>query len=117
MGRLFMMGSHLSGFQANAAMLFISSQRGVCGSNSTSWIYLGNPAVGKGAKNTFGAQSTFVLPWNKSLMVAMMDEWKSPNETTASMVWLPLTRSDAGVWTMRWYDEWTLQPEATTISV
>ena len=104
--RLFMMGSHLSGWRANGAMLFVSSEKAVCGSNSTPWTYLGNPAVGPGNDTTYMSQSTFVLPWNQSMAVAMLDRWHSPNETQADYVWLPLRRSAAGEWTMRWEDSW-----------
>ena len=105
--RLFLFGSHLSGWAANGAMLFVSSQGEVCGSNKTSWTYLGNPAVGPGNDSTFDSQSTFVLPWNESMMVAMLDRWHAPNETRADYVWLPLRRSlKDGNWTMRWEDSW-----------
>merc|ERR1712176_1537877 len=71
-----MIGSHLSGWDANEAMLFVSSERSVCSSNVTSWTHLGNPAIGKGAENTFASQPTFVLPWNDTMMVAMLDKCK-----------------------------------------
>jgi hypothetical protein len=106
--RLFMLGSHLSGWAANGAMLFVSSQQDVCGANKTSWTYAGNPAVGPGNENTYGAQSTFVLPWNDTMMVVMLDRWHNPNETLADYVWLPLRRShEDGSWTMRWVDSWS----------
>eukprot|EP01044_Picomonas_judraskeda_P019882 COSAG03_NODE_4291_length_1605_cov_1.045153_2_plen_316_part_00 len=38
--RLFMLGSHLSGWSANSAILFVSSQQQVCGTNSTPWTYM-----------------------------------------------------------------------------
>jgi hypothetical protein len=103
-----MLGSHLSSWEANAAMLFVSSEKQVCAplQNVTPWTLLGNPAVGTGGDNTFRSQSTFVLPWNDSMAVVMMDRWHSPNETQADYVWLPLRRSAAGVWTMQWVDEW-----------
>jgi len=69
-GRLFMLGSHLSGWEANGAMLFVSSQHEVCGTNSTPWAYIGNPAVGPGNGSTFASQATFVMPWNASMAVA-----------------------------------------------
>jgi hypothetical protein len=71
-GRLFMFGSHLSGWRANGAMIFVSSERDVCSSNHTSWTYLGNPAVGEGNDTTFGAQvrlkqSTIAALWRRFL--------------------------------------------------
>jgi hypothetical protein len=49
-----------------------------------------------------------VLPWNDSMAIAMLDRWHAPNETAADYVWLPLRRSAAGEWTMRWSDSWSL---------
>lgn len=107
--RLFLLGSHLTGWEANSAMLYVSDRQEVCGSE---WIFLGNPGVGPGAASTFGAQSTFVLPFrsscNQTTMVMMADAWHYPNESLASYVWLPLRRSDTGNWTVQWTDEWTL---------
>jgi hypothetical protein len=110
-GRLFLLGSHLTGWGANAAMLLVSDSSSVCGSR---WIYLGNPARGAGAASTFDSQSTFVLPWrdpttNGTAMVVMMDRWDFPNETGATFVWLPMKRDVASkAWSFSWHDEWTL---------
>ena len=54
-------------------MLSVADKQTVCGSK---WTYLGNPATGPGADQTYGAQSTFVLPYvspstNKTTMVMM----------------------------------------------
>jgi len=108
--RLFMLGSHLSSWEANSAMLFVSSEQHVCApqQNVTPWSLVGNPAVGPGSNDTYSSQSTFVLPWNESMAVVMMDRWHSPNETLADYVWLPLPRSAGGDWTMRWEDQWEL---------
>ena len=82
-------------------MLFLGSERAVCGRNATPWTYVGNP----GNASTFELQSTFVLPWNETMAIAMLDRWHTPNESLADYVWLPLRRSAAGDWTMR-CDEW-----------
>lgn len=107
--RLFLLGSHLTGWAANAAMLFVGDRGEVCGSR---WTYLGNPAAGPGADGTFKAQSTFVLPFrdrcNQTTLVMMADIWNSPNESLATYAWLPFERSAAGNWTFRWADEWSL---------
>ena len=79
-GRLFLLGSHLTGWGANAAMLSVSDSASVCGSR---WTYLGNPARGAQAASTYASQSTFVLPYTwhdaasgttRTTMVAMMDK-------------------------------------------
>lgn len=107
--RLFLLGSHLTGWEANPAMLSVSDRTEVCGSQ---WTYLGNPAVGPGGEGTFNAQSTFVLPYkdkcNHTTLVMMADLWGFPNESTATYVWLPMQRSDTGNWTFRWADNWTV---------
>ena len=110
-GRLFLLGSHLTGWGANAAMLSVSDSATVCGSH---WTYLGNPARGPNAASTYASQSTFVLPYrdpvsNQTTLVAMLDRWSFPNETKATYVWLPMERDPATkAWTFQWHDEWTL---------
>lgn len=74
--------------------------------DDTASRYLGNPARGPGNASTFGSQATFVLPWNQTMAVAMLDRWHAPNETKSDYVWLPLRRSARGEWTMQWEDEW-----------
>eukprot|EP01052_Picozoa_sp_SAG31_P030251 SAG31_NODE_3088_length_4690_cov_2.363973_4_plen_90_part_00 len=88
-------------------MLFVSSEIDMCSTNQTSWTYVGNPAIGPGNSSTFDSQATFVLPWNDSMAIAMLDRWHAPNETLADYVWLPLIRSTNGKWTMRWHDVWS----------
>merc|ERR1719321_2535799 len=111
--RLFLLGSHLTGWEANSAMLYVSDHSEICGSG---WTYLGNPAVGAGASGTFGSQSTFVLPYrdrcNRTTMVMMADLWNFPNESQATYVWLPFERSRTGNWTFSWMAQWTL-PDCT----
>jgi hypothetical protein len=33
--------------------------------------------VGPGGGSTFGSQATFVLPWNDTMAVAMLDRWRA----------------------------------------
>ena len=59
-GRLFLLGSHLTGWGANAAMLSVSDSATVCGSH---WTYLGNPSRGTNAASTYASgTSTATLP-------------------------------------------------------
>ena len=64
------------------------------------------------AAATYNAQSSFVLPFTnaagKVTMVMMADRWSFPNESAATMVWLPFERTSTGEWTFEWHDEWTL---------
>ena len=109
--RLFLLGSHLTGWGANAAMLLVSDSTAVCGSH---WKYLGNPARGANAESTYASQSTFVLPYwdaesNTTTLVAMMDRWSFPNETEATYVWLPMVRDPTTkAYSFQWHDEWTI---------
>ena len=58
----------------------IPGEKQVCApkQNATPWTLVGNPATGPGSGDSFQAQSTFVLPWNDSMAVVMMDRWHSP---------------------------------------
>ena len=109
--RLFLLGSHLTGWGANAAMLSVSDSTTLCGSH---WQYLGNPATGQGASSTFESQSTFVFPYhdaasNTTTVVVGLDRWSFPNETKASNVWLPFVRDPkTKAWSFQWHDEWRL---------
>lgn len=55
----YLLGSHLTGWSANPAIL--SHAKGPL-VNGTKWTVLGNPS---GDKTTFNSQSTFVLPYSK----------------------------------------------------
>ena len=117
--RLFILGSHLSGWSANGAMLFTAgAEIDVCPQSSphsmTPWTYVGNPAVGPNSNNTFASQSTFVLPWNDSMAVVGLDMWTYPDETKATLVWLPFVRDANGEWTMQWHSEWVVEPQSYT---
>jgi hypothetical protein len=109
--RLFLLGSHLTGWGANAAMLSVSDSKTLCGSR---WTYLGNPATGANAASTYTSQSTFVFPYldaatNSTTVVVGLDRWSFPNETQASYVWLPFVRDPkTAAWSFEWHDEWEL---------
>ena len=106
--RYYMMTSHLTGWSANAAELFITDRDSLSGAK---WISLGNPS---GSSTTFNSQSTFVqtFPSRKSpgnyFYIYMGDRWDYPHLLNASYIWLPFTfNSDVNV-TLEWQDKWSL---------
>jgi beta-xylosidase len=56
------------------------------------WKEYGNPCKGPGAKTTFQAQSTFVLPLTgkKNTYLFMADRWNKQNLEDSRYIWLPL---------------------------
>ncbi|KAK9813147.1 hypothetical protein WJX72_009862 [[Myrmecia] bisecta] len=90
----YVVASHLTGWKANAPILFHSQVESLC---KGEWEELPCPARGPGADTTFQSQSTFVLPITFSdgarLFIYMADRWnfEGPGSVgNASYVWLPL---------------------------
>ena len=89
----YMLGSHLSGWNANEAILSHTEQSSLHGAE---WKVLGNPSF---SSSTFNSQSTFVLPYQhpssgKMLYIFMADRWNYADRGSvgnASYVWLPMT--------------------------
>ena len=89
----YMLGSHLSGWKANAAILSHTNQSTLHGAT---WTVVGNPSF---SSTTFNSQSTFVLPYRhsksgKMLYIYMADRWNNAGPGSvgnASYVWLPMT--------------------------
>lgn len=105
-GALYLLGSHLTGWHANPAMLFRSSTGGFAGAR---WELLGNPTH-KGY--SYDSQPTFVAPIpirmpgsssstvaRRRLLLYMADRWNEGSESgggsvgSASYVWLPMVRN------------------------
>lgn len=86
----FMLGSHLTGWSANAAILS-TAKAPLKGAN---WTVLGNPS---GSATTYNSQSTYVLPYKhpttgKTLYVYMGDRWNSGHAPNP-YIWLPMVRN------------------------
>ena len=106
--RYYMMTSHLTGWNPNAADLFISDRDSLDGAK---WISLGNPT---GSSTTLDSQSTFVLPFPSTkypgtfFYIYMGDRWDPPYLMNATYVWLPYQfNSDTNI-TLEWIDKWAL---------
>lgn len=113
-GKLYLIGSHLTGWSANPQELLVTDSQTLRGAE---WTSLGNPS---GSSTTYESQDTFVLPYRhpdgKELPIYMGDRWNYggpggvPN---ASYVWLPMTQGGPGPFgssalNFSWHDEWTI---------
>lgn len=84
-GRYYLITSLCSGWDANAAKYAVAD------SMLGEWKQDGNPCVGTGADETFGAQSTFVVPLSSGRFLFMADRWKKMDLERSGYLWLPLT--------------------------
>jgi len=95
----YMLGSHLSGWDANAAILSYTSSSTL---ENAQWTILGNPS---NSKSTFNSQSTFMWPLRilgndndeTTLYIYFADRWNHNGEGSvgnASYIWLPMVSSN-----------------------
>ena len=107
-GRYYLLGSHLTGWSPNAAILAWSPNL-----SGASWTSLGNPS---GSSTTFNSQSTFVLPYihpntGKELFIYMGDDWNNSgvgSVSNATYVWLPMQPADHDSFSFTWHDHWKI---------
>lgn len=99
-GTYWLITSGCTGWAPNAARMF--SSKNIFGP----WSQHPNPCVGEGADTTFGAQSTFVLPYNDGF-IFMADIWRPNHPSDARYVWLPIEFSD-GKPVLKWREQWNL---------
>jgi hypothetical protein len=93
----YMLGSHLSGWNANPAIM--SYSKGATLRETTTWEVQGNPS---GSKTTFNSQSTFVFKVGNRkgkvddpLFIFMADRWNFQGKGSvgnATYIWLPMYR-------------------------
>jgi hypothetical protein len=100
-----MMTSHLTGYNPNAAELFMSDKDNLQGAK---WMSLGNPTH---SGSSFNSQCAFVLPFpsRKSpgnfFYIYMGDRWNYPHLLNATYIWLPFVfNSDTNV-TIQWQEK------------
>jgi len=102
-GIYYMIGSGCTGWAPNPARWFTSA------SIFGPWKYMGNPCVGPGADQTFGGQSTYVLPapGKKNAFIFMADKWEPKNAIDGRYLWLPIQFEDNKL-KIAWEDQWDL---------
>ncbi len=74
------------------------------------WTVIGNPCQGEGAEETFGTQSTFILPviGRPGKYIFMADIWNKHNLCDSRYAWLPI-RFEGEQLVIEWLDEWDLE--------
>ena len=102
-GKYWLIGSGCSGWAPNAARCAVADK--IMGP----WTELGNPCEGAGAEQTFGGQSTFLLPVVGKLgaVIFMADIWKQHDLQDSRYVWLPIRFAD-GKPHIKWQGTWDL---------
>jgi len=105
--RYYQLGSHLTGWSANQAVLCISNGPSL---NGATWTVL--PVI-TSSSTTYESQSTFVLPYRhpngKMLYIYMGDRWAYPNVDRATYVWLPLVVKSSTSINLQWEDSWVIR--------
>eukprot|EP01090_Pellita_catalonica_P010710 TRINITY_DN22153_c0_g1_i1.p1 TRINITY_DN22153_c0_g1~~TRINITY_DN22153_c0_g1_i1.p1 ORF type:complete len:166 (-),score=21.19 TRINITY_DN22153_c0_g1_i1:28-525(-) len=100
----YLIGSHLTGWKANAAVL--SGGNRVI-KNGTEWKDLGNPTK---SPTTFESQSTFVLPVKTpkgTVDIFLADRWNYPQVDLATYIWLPIVKKPTQ-FDINWYASWRI---------
>ncbi|KKK89702.1 hypothetical protein LCGC14_2730470, partial [marine sediment metagenome] len=108
-GKYYLLASGCTGWSPNAA------RSAVADSIFGPWKELGNPCVGSGPDNgfgadkTFGGQSTYILPVHgkEDLFIAMFDLWRPHDAIDGRYMWLPIDFSNDG-FKIKWRNEWSL---------
>jgi len=106
-GRYYLLGSHLTSWAANQAVLSISDGAQL---NGATWTIL--PVITT-SSTTWESQSTYVLPYmhpdGKMLYIFMGDRWAYPDVGKASYVWLPFVIKSATEISLPWEASWVIR--------
>lgn len=72
------------------------------------WTDHGSPITGDGAEDTFGSQSTNVIPVDpeRGVYIYMGDRWTPSDLKNAPYVWLPLRFGEGTSMELLWEDSW-----------
>ena len=102
-GKYFMITSGCTGWDPNAARLFMADAM------LGTWTEYPNPCVGTNSGLTFNSQSTYVIPvaGKTNAYIFMADRWKPNNPITGQYVWLPVDFEN-GLPVLKWFDSWNL---------
>jgi len=105
--RYYLLGSHLTGWSANQAVLCVSNGNTL---NGAVWQTL--PVITT-SSTTYESQSTFVLPYHhpngKMLYIYLGDRWDYPTVNLASYVWLPFEVNSPTSITLPWEASWVIK--------
>jgi hypothetical protein len=105
--RYYLLGSHLTGWSANQAVLCISNGNSL---NGAVWTVL--PVITP-SPTTYESQSTYVLPYRhpngNMLYIFMADRWDYPTVDKASYVWLPFQIKSAMDISLPWEASWVIK--------
>jgi len=105
-GKYYLLGSHLTGWAPNQAVLCVSDSSQL---NGATWTTL--PVITT-SSTTYDSQSTYVLPYRhpngKMLYIFMGDRWASPQVDQATYVWLPLVVKSPTEINLPWEASWNI---------
>lgn len=101
--RYYLIMSGCTGWAPNAA------RSAVADSIFGPWTELGNPAIGKNADKTFGAQSTYIIKCKDrpEAYIAMFDIWRPENPIDGRYVLLPMDFTEDG-FKIEFRSQWNL---------
>lgn len=111
-GELHAAGSHLTGWNPNAAQFWTTTSATLAGAV---WTNDYNPS---GDATTFDSQSTFIYPYvhpdGHTTYIWLSDRWNANGKggiDNMTMVWLPLEPPSGGnsQWSLKWHDTWALK--------
>jgi len=106
-GKYYLLGSHLTGWSPNQAVLVVSDRNSL---NGTTWTTL--PPI-TSSSTTDDSQSTFVLPYKHPngamLYIYLGDRWAYPNVGQATYVWLPMVIHSSNNVQLVYEDQWTIK--------
>ena len=103
-GKYYLITSGCTGWAPNAA------EYAMAASLFGPWDVLANPCRGDRSEETFGAQSTFILPvvGKPGKYIFMADIWNKHNLSDSRYAWPPI-RFNGDRLEIEWLDEWDLE--------
>jgi hypothetical protein len=103
LGKYYFVGSHCTGWAPNPAVSAVADS--IWGP----WTMLGNPARGPNEGLTFGAQSSYVIPFagHPGAFIFVSDRWSPENPINGRYILLPIHFHEQG-FTVDWTDQWDL---------
>ncbi|MFZ4457044.1 MAG: family 16 glycosylhydrolase [Bacteroidales bacterium] len=108
-GKYYLLGSGSTGFNPNAARLFVADSLQGEFTNLGNPTFGVNPHNGIGPEKTFGGQISCIIPvqGKKDAYIAVFDVWRQENPITGGYIWLPVTFKNNQP-EIHWMDKWNL---------